>query len=661
MNVHCAQFSLGSRAVAVAMLIAATGCATQPPAPSTTATPAPEVAAPPRPVEQTTADFIRANYTKREVQIPMRDGVKLHTAIYEPNDRSQTYPFMLFRTPYSVRPYGSDQFPNSLGPSEVFAREQFIFVYQDVRGRYMSEGEFVNMTPHVAKKQSPADVDESSDTYDTIEWLMHNVTNHNSRVGQWGISYPGFYSAAGMIDAHPALKAVSPQAPIADWYFDDFFHHGAFFLPHNFNFMASFGRPRPEPTKDGWRRFDHGTPDGYQFFMELGPLKNADELHFKGDVPFWTQTTHHPNYDEFWQSRNILPHLTNVAPAVMTVGGWYDAEDLYGPLNIYRSIEAKNPGIFNILVMGPWVHGGWARTEGDAVGNARFGEKTSLFYRTNIELPFFNYYLKDRGESDLPEAYVFETGANRWRKFDHWPPAPPHAQEKHLYLREGGKLSFETTIEGPVQFDEYVSDPARPVPFSEEIAIGMTKNYMTDDQRFAARRPDVLVYQTPQLEEDVTLAGPITAELWVSTSGTDSDWIVKVIDVFPNDAKDSQGLPPGRRMGGYQMMVRSEVIRGRFRNSYEHPEQFAPNEPAFVKLPLQDVLHTFRKGHRIMVQVQSTWFPLVDRNPQKYVDNIFFAKEEDFIKATQRVYRGAAHQSRIRVNVLPPSEDKPPE
>jgi len=562
---------------------------------------------------------------------------------------------MLFRTPYSVRPYGPDQFPNSLGPSDIFAREKFIFVYQDVRGRYMSEGEFVNMTPHLPSKQSPSNIDESSDTYDTIEWLMHNVTNHNGRVGQWGISYPGFYSAAGMIDAHPALKAVSPQAPIADWYFDDFFHHGAFFLPHNFNFMSSFGRPRAKPGTDGWKRFDHGTPDGYQFFMELGPLKNADEIHLTGDVPFWTETTHHPNYDDFWQKRNILPHLKNVAPAVMTVGGWFDAEDLYGPLNIYRSIEAKNPGIFNILVMGPWVHGGWARTDGDAVGNARFGDNTSFFYRQHIELPFFNYHLKDRGQLDLSEAHVFETGANCWRTFDHWP--PPLAQEKYLYLRERGGLAFETTIEGPPEFDEYISDPARPVPFTEEIAIGMTRNYMTDDQRFAARRPDVLVYQTPPLENAITLAGPIIAELHVSTSGTDSDWIVKMIDVFPPDAKDPEGLPPGRRMGGYQMMVRSEVIRGRFRNSYEHPEPFVPNEPALVTLPLQDVLHTFQKGHRIMVQIQSTWFPLVDRNPQTYVDNIFFANEEDFIRATQRVHRGVQHQSRLRVNVLSEVKD----
>lgn len=636
--------------ITLAAAVGIGGCATQKPAARPDATLA--AAAAPAP-SQSTAEFIRANYTKREVQIPMRDGVKLFTAIYEPIDRSQPYPIMLFRTPYSVRPYGADQFPTALGPSERFARERFIFVYQDVRGRYMSEGEFVNMTPHVPAKQSPTDIDESADTSDTIEWLMHNVGNHNGRVGQWGISYPGFYSAAGMIDAHPALKAVSPQAPIADWYFDDFFHHGAFFLPHNFNFMASFGRPRPQPTTEGWQRFDHGTPDGYQFFMDLGPLKNADEKYFKGDVAFWTETTQHPNYDEFWQRRNILPHLHNVAPAVMTVGGWYDAEDLYGPLNIYRSIEAKNPGIFNILVMGPWVHGGWARTDGDAVGNARFGEKTSLFYREHIELPFFNYHLKDRGELNLPEAYVFETGANRWRTFDQWPPAPPLADERFLYLRERGGLAFVPPSDhDAAAFDQYTSDPAKPVPFTEEIAIGMTKNYMTDDQRFAARRPDVLVYQTPPLDEDVTLVGPIIAELWVSTSGTDSDWIVKVIDVFPPDAKDPEGLPPGRRMGGYQMMVRSEVIRGRFRNSYEHPEPFVPDEPTFVRLPLQDVLHTFLKGHRIMVQVQSTWFPLVDRNPQKYVDNIFFANEEDFIRATQRVYRGGERQSRLRVSVL---------
>lgn len=597
------------------------------------------------------ADYVREHYTKREYRIPMRDGVHLFTSIYMPKDTSQTYPILMRRTPYSVRPYGESEYPGSLGPSGLFTHERYIFVYQDVRGRFMSEGEFVNMTPHVAEKRSERDIDESSDTYDTIEWLIQNIPNDNGKVGMWGISYPGFYAAASMIDAHPALVAVSPQAPIADWWYDDFHHHGAFFLPHAFNFLSVFGQPRPGPTTQWGERFQHGTPDGYQWFLELGPLKNAEELYFRGRIAFWTETANHPNYDEFWQARNIIPHLKNVAPAVMTVGGWFDAEDLYGPLNIYRSVEEKNPAVFNILVMGPWPHGGWARGDGESLGNIRFGSTTSVYYRANIELPFFEYYLKGKGEPELPEAYVFETGTNRWRFFDDWPPAA--LDQRDLYLNREGGLSFNAPAPGAAQWDEYISDPAQPVPYTQDIAIGMTRQYMIDDQRFAARRPDVLSYQTDVLEEDITLAGPVVADLWVSTSGTASDWIVKLIDVFPPDHPSHEGVTRGVRLGGYQMMVRSEVIRGRFRDSYEHPEPFVPNEPTHVVLPLQDVLHTFQTGHRIMVQIQSTWFPLVDRNPQKYVDNIFEAEEVDFVRATQRVYRSGAHASLVRVGVLP--------
>jgi hypothetical protein len=515
----------------------------------------------------------------------------------------------------------------------------------------MSEGEFVNMTPHVSDKQTARDIDESTDTYDTIEWLLANVPNHNGNVGMWGISYQGFYAAAGMIAAHPALKAVSPQAPIADWWYDDFHHHGAFFLPHSFNFFAVFGLPRPAPTTEWGPRFEHGTPDGYQWFLDLGPLQNVEDRYFRGRIKFWTEATRHPNYDSFWQSRNILPHLHDVAPAVMTVGGWFDAEDLYGALNIYRSIEEKNPGVFNILVMGPWRHGGWARDDGDSLGNIHFGSTTSLFYRENIESRFFKHFLKGEGELDLPEAYVFETGANRWRTFADWPPTG--LDVGYLYLGEDFSLTLGSPNSAVEAWDEYVSDPSKPVPYTQDIDIGMTREYMTDDQRFAARRPDVLAYQTEALDEDVTLAGPVMADLWVSTSGTASDWVVKLIDVFPDDASDPEGLPRGTRMGGYQMMVRSEVIRGRFRNSPERPEPFVPDSVINVVLPLQDVLHTFKSGHRIMVQIQSTWFPLVDRNPQKYVDNIFTAEADDFMRATQRVYRSRRHPSRLRVGVLP--------
>ncbi len=596
--------------------------------------------------------YLAEHYTKREVRIPMRDGVNLFMAVYEPRDRSRTYPIMLFRTPYSVRPYGEDKFPSGLGPYSTAPKTGYIFVRQDVRGCYMSEGTFTNMTPHVADKRSRTDVDESSDTYDTIEWLVRNVENHNGRVGMWGISYPGFYAAAGMIDAHPALKAVSPQAPIADWFFDDFHHHGAFFLPHCFNFMASFGRPRPEPTTSrSGGRFCHGTPDGYQFFLDMGPLKNANERYLHGEIEAWNEIVAHPNYDEYWQRRNLLPHLNRVAPAVMTVGGWFDAEDLYGPLKIYRSVEQRNPDVFNVLVMGPWPHGGW-RGDGDRLGNISFGAATARFYQESIIAPFFEHYLMDAPEPELPEAYVFETGVNRWRTFDAWPPRS--VQARPLYVGSNQTLSFEPSSGDAPGYDEFVSDPRRPVPYTQEITIGMSRDYMTDDQRFASRRPDVLTYQTSALDQDVTIAGPIQADLWVSTSGTASDWVVKVIDVLPPDTETPDTVADGVKLGGYQMMVRSEVIRGRFRNSYERPEPFTPNEPTHVPLELQDVLHTFRKGHRIMVQIQSTWFPLVDRNPHRYVDNVFLADEDDFISATQRVYHSSEHPTRLRVNVLPP-------
>lgn len=601
------------------------------------------------------AKYIRDHYVKQEHRIPMRDGTRLFTVVYSPRDTSQQYPLLLTRTPYSVGPYGADQFKRTLGPSAHFVKSGYLFVYQDVRGCYMSEGKFEDMRPHLASKNGKGDCDESSDAFDTIDWLIKHVPNNNGRVGLWGISYPGFYAATGMIDAHPALKAVSPQAPIADWWYDDFHHHGALFLPHAFNFLASFGQARPELTSRGPNRFPHGTPDGYQFFLELGSLKNVNERYFKDRVAFWNRIVEHPNYDDFWKARNLLPHLKKVAPAVMTVGGWFDAEDLYGPLKIYRTVEKENPGIFNVLVMGPWHHGGWSSSDGSRVGGISFGARTSLHYQKNIELPFFEHFLKSKGEHRLPEACIFETGVNRWRQFDHWP--PQRTEKKKLYFHAESRLSYDAQKNDDEAHDEYPSDPSKPVPFSESINVNMTREFMTDDQRFAARRPDVLVYQTSVLERATTLAGPIVAELYVSTSGTDSDWIVKVIDVFPNDAKNPEARPQDRPLGGYQMMVRSEVIRGRFRNSYEKPEAFTPNQPAKVVLELQDVLHTFAPGHRIMVQIQSTWFPLVDRNPQKYVPNIFLADDKDFIKTTQRVYRSRKFPTCLQVGVLPPDAE----
>ena len=579
----------------------------------------------------------------------MRDGVRLFTSIYTPKDKSRAYPIMLNRTPYSVSPYGLDEYKTTVGPSELFQKEKYIFVYQDVRGKFMSEGEFVNMRPHNPKK-SGQQIDESTDTYDTIEWLIKNVPNNNGRAGTWGISYPGFYATMSIVDAHPALKAASPQAPIADWFIgDDFHHHGTLFLPHAFNFLATFGQPRPKPTTDRSPRFQHGTPDGYQFFLELGPLPNANQKHFKGQVAFWNEMMAHPNYDDFWQSRNVLPHLRSVRPAVMVVGGWFDAENLYGALNTYKTVEQHNRGINNMLVMGPWFHGGWSRADGEFLGNIHFGSLTSVFYRETIELPFFNCALKDKCERKLPEAFVFETGSNQWRTYEQWP--PKNVESRSLFLQASGGLSFLRPTAKDKLFDEYVSDPARPVPFINGVAIGMTREYMTEDQRFASRRPDVLVYQTEPLTENLTVAGPIKATLYVSTSGTDSDFIVKLIDVLPGDTPDNDANPEGVKLGGYQMLVRGEPMRARFRNSFSKPERMSPNKVTKVECTLQDVNQSFLKGHRIMVQVQSSWYPLVDRNPQKFVD-INRATEADFQKATQRVYRSAQNSSSLTVNVV---------
>jgi putative CocE/NonD family hydrolase len=595
-------------------------------------------------------EYIRANYTKFEHRIPMRDGVKLFTAVYVPNDTSQTYPFLLFRTPYSVRPYGADRYPERLGPTEPYERDGFVFVFQDVRGKFMSEGEFVNMRPHVAKKKGREQIDESSDTYDTIEWLLEHVPNHNGKVGQWGVSYPGFYSSAGMIDSHPALLAVSPQAPIADWYWDDMHHHGAFVLPLAFAFFSSFGQAREGLTTEWPERFEFPTPDGYQFFLDLGPLSNVNKEHFEGEIAFWNEIVAHPDYDEFWQSRNILPHLKNVQAAVMTVGGWYDTEDLYGPLKTYAAVERNNPGIFNMLVMGPWSHGGWFWTEGRSLGDADFGFETSTWFQEHVDLAFFNHHLRDGDDPGLPEALMFETGANRWRRFDAWP--PEQREVRKLYLRGKGGLAFDPPSVEEDGADAYPSDPARPVPYTAEITLGWTRDYMTEDQRFAARRPDVLVYRTAALEEDLTLAGPIQANLWVSTTGSASDFVVKLIDVWPDEIPgyDKESDEPNR--GGQQTLVRAEAFRGRYRNSYEKPEPFTPGEVTPLSFELLDVLHTFKRGHRVMVQVQSSWFPFIDRNPQKYVPNIFEAEARDFVPVTNRVHRSGLHPSHLEVGVL---------
>jgi uncharacterized protein len=602
------------------------------------------------------AAYIKEKYTRQDYQIPMRDGVKLYTTVYSPKDQSQKYPILMSRSPYSVQPYDKSAMRGSLGPNRHFTLEGYIFVNQDVRGCWMSEGTFVNMRPHLDIHKNKNDIDESTDTYDTVDWLVKNVENNNGKVGQYGISYPGFYSSAGMIDAHPALKAVSPQAPIADWFFDDFFHHGAFFLPHCFNFFSSFGQERPMPTaKRPQGLVKHWSNDGYQFFLDIGSLANVNKRYFNNKIAFWNEITEHPNYDAFWQARNLLPHLKNCAPAVMTVGGWFDAEDLYGALNTYQAVEKQNKN-FNVIVMGPWVHGGWARTPGDKIGNISFGSAASDYYQRELELPFFNHFLKGKGEHNLPEATMFETGANKWRKFNTWP--PKELAKSKLFFHGDGKLAFDAPVaSSPGGYVQFVSDPNKPVPFTEALSTGMTQEYMTDDQRFGSKRPDVVVFQTDALKEDLTIAGPMLAALTVSTSGTDSDWVVKVIDVFPQNTPGTGAGPVPKKLGGYQMMVRSEVIRGRFRNSYEKPEPFKANEPSTVRLVLQDVLHTFKKDHRVMVQVCSTWFPLVDRNPQKYVDNIFRADDKDFTAATQRVYCSPQHPSALEVGVLKAGTD----
>lgn len=598
------------------------------------------------------AASIRAQYTKYEHMVPMRDGVRLFTAVYVPKDLSRSYPILYNRTPYSCAPYGIDNYRESLGPApEIYAKEGFIFVYQDVRGRYLSEGEFVHVRPHIPAKQG-SQIDESSDVYDTIEWLLANVQPNNGKVGQYGISYPGFYTAAGMIDAHPALIASSPQAPVSDWFIgDDWHHNGAFLLQHAFNFLAAFGKPRTEPTSKRGAPYEYGTADGYKFYLNLGGMPEANARHFKSEIPFWNELMEQESYGSFWKARNINPHLQRIRPAVLTVGGWFDAENLYGALEVYRSTERQSPGAWNKLVMGPWDHGQWAREDGERLGDVSFAAKTSLFYREKIEFPFFMHYLKNADAPDLPEAYLFETGRNLWRRFDQWPPAT--AQERKLYFHANGKLSFEPPSATPAgSFDEYVSDPAKPVPHIGKIQIRMSREHMVADQRFASTRPDVLVYQTEELTEDVTIAGPITADLFVSTTGTDADWVVKLIDVYPEDFPNPSPNPTEVEMRGYQQLVRGNVIRGKFRKSLEKPEPFVPGKAEPVRFELNDMLHTFRRGHRIMVQVQSTWFPLINRNSQKF-GNLFNMPEEEYQKATQRVYRSQPMPSGVLVRVEP--------
>jgi putative CocE/NonD family hydrolase len=592
---------------------------------------------------------VRELYTKHEFRIRMRDGLSLFTSVYTPKDTSRSYPVMMQRTPYSVAPYGIENYRTSLGPSPAFLREGFIFVYQDVRGRYLSEGAFLETTPHKEGKKTPREVDESSDTFDTVEWLLKNLKGHNGKVGIWGISYPGFYAAAALPEAHPAVKAVSPQAPVTDLFRgDDAFHNGAFMLAANYGFYVNFVEQK-NPTKpvEG-PDFDYGTPDGYEYYLKLGTMQRA--LATVTGKSYFEAYVDHATYDEFWRSRDISAHMKSITPAVLVTGGLFDAEDLQGPQRLFRAIARDSPQTANTLVLGPWRHGGWARGDGDGLGNLDFGQKTSVFYRDEIEFPFFMKYLKGV-DAVMPRAWVFETGRNEWRKHDAWPPAD--AKGSTYYLGARGLLSTAAPLAADSSAEEYPSDPAKPVPYLSYINMGMRGDYMTEDQRFASTRPDVLVYETAPLEADVRTLGPVKVKLNVSSTATDADFVVKLIDVYPGDAPSLRPQPtpaPANAvpMGGYQQLVRGEPFRAKFRKSLEKPEPLVPGKVETIEFEMPDIAHTFRPGHKIMVQIQSSWFPLVDRNPQKFMD-IGKAVDADFVKATNRIHRGSS----LTLNVVP--------
>ncbi len=585
--------------------------------------------------------YVASHYNKNEYFIEMRDGVKLFTVVYTPKNELKEYPILMHRTCYNVAGRRNFKLKN---PSKYLIRDGYILVYQDVRGRYMSGGKFDNMRPNIPGNnvKNKTEIDESSDTYDTIDWLIKNIKGNNGRVGIYGISYPGFYSAAALPDSHPALKAVSPQAPVSDFFFDDFHHHGAF-LQSYLGAFAVFGYQKDSLTDKAWytdkfsRFFGNTVTDAYQFNLDLGPLTNATKK-FHYDNFFWQEVVEHPNYDEFWQKRSILPHLKNVKPAVLTVGGWYDAEDLFGPLNIYKAIENENPEAKSTIVMGPWTHGGWSKERGkQTVGHIYYGDSISTYFQKEMEMAFFQYYLKDEGEMTLPEAYMYDTGKKKWEKFAQWPPRD--VDPITFSFAQNGTLLMNAKLQSNEAFS-YVSDPMKPVPYRSEVE-GLTftpRYFITDDQRQASHRPDVLTFKTEPLNEELTIAGEILAELLVSMTGTDADFIVKLIDVYPEDHEDYEHNASNIKMGGYQQLVRHEVFRGRFRDSYENPKPFVPNEPTNVSIPLQDILHTFKTGHCIMIQIHSTWFPYIDRNPQKYVENIYEASEDDFIKSEITVY-----------------------
>ncbi|MEM6515647.1 MAG: CocE/NonD family hydrolase [Bacteroidota bacterium] len=582
---------------------------------------------------------VEDHYSKKEVMIEMRDGIKLHTTIYAPKDTSKEYPILMMRTPYSCRPYGEDNFRGRIGPNQYLMQEGNIIVYQDVRGRWNSEGVYDNMRAFIPNKKGKQ-TDEASDTYDTIDWLIKNVDNNNGNVGTWGISYPGFYATYSVLSGHPALKAASPQACIGDFFFDDFIHNGAFLLSY-WRATSVFGYMKNKPVKESWYSFpDIGTEDQYQFFLDNMPLSKLNRFYDESNV-FMEQIKTNVTYNDFWKSRGIVQHLKDIKPATLVVGGLFDAEDLYGPFSTYEHIEEHSDN-FNAVVFGPWSHGDWARTrKRQVVGNIYFGDDLSKNFQQDIETKFFNHFLKNDGKGtlDLAEAQMFDTGTKQWVSFESWP--PKKSEKQSYFLQPYQKLTQQANR--MVATSDFVSDPRKPVPYTEDIKVVFTpRKFMTDDQRFAARRTDVLVFETDVLENDITLAGDIMAKLKVSTTGTAADWIVKLVDVFPADTKNTDDVQDHLKLSNYHMMVRSEVLRGRFRNSMEKPEPFVPNQKTPVDLKLQDVFHTFKKGHKIQIQVQSTMFPYIDANPQTYVDNIFEAKETDFKAQTHKVYNDSS-------------------
>lgn len=593
--------------------------------------------------------YAREHYHKKDTLISMRDGVKLYTVIYTPKDTGEAYPILFNRTPYSAGPYGDTNYRKRLGPNPGLMREKYIFVYQDVRGRYMSEGNQAEVTPHKPVKRSRTDVDESTDAFDSIDWLIKNLPNNNGHVGMYGISYDGFYTSAALPGAHPALKAASPQAPIADEFEgDDVNHNGAFFLMDNFNFINYYGKERKGPVKDyGNGIFSFSTKDMYDFFLRLGPLKNTlTERYFGTKVPIWNEYISNDSYSDYWKERNIRKHLAGIQVPVLVVGGWFDAENLFGALQTYQALEKGNNNNLCRLVMGPWTHGSWASNEWKSYVTHDFGSNTSAFFQDSIETVFFNHYLKGKGPMKLPEATVFSTGSNQWQSFNQW---PPPAFEKTWYLHPDGKLS--TDKPAGQSSEEYLSDPRKPVPYTAGYYGSRNNDYMAEDQRFAATRPDVMLYETAALEDSLQVSGPLTAELQVSMNGSDADFIVKLIDVLPASEPNFRNAPRGFQMAGYQRLVRAEVIRGKFRNSLENPEPFEPGKIHTVRLKLNDVFHTFKKGHRLMVQVQSSWFPLIDRNPQKFM-RIASAEEKDYIKNNISIHYGGENGSRIILPIL---------